>query len=334
MTEPDTILGGEVAIQCHLDESGISLKAKSRAVSGFDRLIGSVFDLPSSFFEGAASKRRLKDELQRRLLQAQAEVAEKKLRNLPTAGDELLLSILKKETRRQANAGAVALEALENLRALPAPDGEAPPADDQGPERLDDDWLNQLSRYAEDASSENLQQLWGRVLAGEVQRPGSFSRHTLRFVAELDKHTADNCEYAVEHVVAGMILNTSNWHKGRALEVVLDLQQLGLLEGVGSQTLLKDFTINEQGNCAIRVGSWAIVLYGPPQASLKVDALLVTRLGLEVFSLLSPKDEKLALRQLAQALSKQPLTHIELGRAKPLEGNRSDFTSEEVLWKA
>ncbi|TPJ97432.1 DUF2806 domain-containing protein, partial [Mesorhizobium sp. B2-5-9] len=48
-----------------------------------------------------------------------------------------------------------------------------------------DDWMNQFMRFSEDASSERLQLLFGKILAGEIINPGSFGSSTLRTVSEL-----------------------------------------------------------------------------------------------------------------------------------------------------
>ncbi|WP_037314922.1 DUF2806 domain-containing protein [Ruegeria halocynthiae] len=51
----------------------------------------------------------------------------------------------------------------------------------------DEDWMNLFSRFAEDATSERLQDMFGRVLAGEVVHPGSFNLRTLRAISEMDQ---------------------------------------------------------------------------------------------------------------------------------------------------
>ncbi len=53
-----------------------------------------------------------------------------------------------------------------------------------------DDWLNAFQRISEDASSDKLQDLLARILAGEISRSGSYSLSTLRLVSELDDYTA------------------------------------------------------------------------------------------------------------------------------------------------
>jgi hypothetical protein len=157
-------------------------------VAALDRLVGSLFDIPAAFSEGVARKKRLKDEIQERLRLAQADVAEQQLRGMPNGGDALLRDLLEEKARKQINAAAVAVETIDALKALPAPTPEemAAAPEEESEKRIDDDWMNQFSRFAEDASSDDLRQIWGRVLAGEIRKAGSFSRHTLRFIAELD----------------------------------------------------------------------------------------------------------------------------------------------------
>jgi uncharacterized repeat protein (TIGR03899 family) len=50
---------------------------------------------------------------------------------------------------------------------------------------VDQDWAARFFREAQDISNEQMQQLWGKLLAGEVARPASFSPRTLAIVANL-----------------------------------------------------------------------------------------------------------------------------------------------------
>jgi hypothetical protein len=90
---------------------------------------------------------------------------------------------LAKELRAQANKEGVAKKAIEYLSR------ESEQVSDK-PETPEEDWLNIFERYAEDASSEKLRDLWARVLAKEIRKPKSFSLRTMRFISELDSETA------------------------------------------------------------------------------------------------------------------------------------------------
>ena len=90
MAEQDKVLSREVAIAVKLEENGISLHAKSRAVAGLDRLVGSLFDMPAVFFEGVSRKKRLRDEIYERLKNAQALIAERQIEGMPELGAVLI----------------------------------------------------------------------------------------------------------------------------------------------------------------------------------------------------------------------------------------------------
>ncbi|MXV82272.1 DUF2806 domain-containing protein [Candidatus Poribacteria bacterium] len=55
---------------------------------------------------------------------------------------------------------------------------------------IDDVWLNIFEREARPQSNEEGQLLFGRILAGEIRNPGSYSFPTLKTLGELDQNTA------------------------------------------------------------------------------------------------------------------------------------------------
>lgn len=59
---------------------------------------------------------------------------------------------------------------------------------DQSP---DEDWISRFFTSAQDVSSQEMQQLWGKILAGEIKKPGSYSLRTLDSVRNLTKTEAN-----------------------------------------------------------------------------------------------------------------------------------------------
>lgn len=68
-------------------------------------------------------------------------------------------------------------------------------------ERPDEDWINRFFSAAEDVSSEQMQELWGRILSGEIKKPGSYSLKTLDFVRNLTKADATLLELVTKLAV-------------------------------------------------------------------------------------------------------------------------------------
>ena len=63
--------------------------------------------------------------------------------------------------------------------------------DDATPEAIEDDWVRNCIDKTKMVSDESMQDWWARILAGEANNPGSFSRRTVNLMADLDKGDAE-----------------------------------------------------------------------------------------------------------------------------------------------
>ena len=314
MTDKKDVLARRVELSAKLEENGVAFSATSRAIAGFDRLIGSVFDCGAALFEGAAGKIRIKNQISEDLLLEQGRLAKAELQNTPLLGSTLINEVLSDKARRKINAASVAVETIEALKALPPPDQSSKGDDDAIHYNIDDDWMNSFVRYAEDASSERLQATWGRVLAGEISKPGSFSRHTLRFMAELDKETAEDCEILNRYRVGDKIFKNERWSSGKEYLAAVELQRLGLVEGVGGVGgPQQNWDLNDNGDWVLVSGSWALQIKGTPGAKISLPVIIFTRLGREVMSLLVNHNDPNNLRELSEQLDKTALELIIIG---------------------
>ena len=94
--------------------------------------------------------------------------------------DELITQRIQfQEEKRQANIGSVIEQAAFQLEGSTVQDHEP-----------DHDWTARFFNDVQDVSSEEMQTLWAKVLAGEVERPGSTSIKTLSILKNLDKTSA------------------------------------------------------------------------------------------------------------------------------------------------
>ena len=59
------------------------------------------------------------------------------------------------------------------------------------PDKIEDDWVTNFFDKSRIVSDDQMQELWAKVLAGEGNHPGSFSRKTVNLIADLDKRDAE-----------------------------------------------------------------------------------------------------------------------------------------------
>ncbi len=108
-----------------------------------------------------------------------------------------LLVRIETDKREQRNKESVVFKALAALQAL-KPDAKP---EDVKTEEVDEDWRAIFFDKCRLVSDEEMQMLWGKVLAGEVNQPGTFSRRLLNLLSTTSESEArvftTLCKYSV-----------------------------------------------------------------------------------------------------------------------------------------
>ena len=99
--------------------------------------------------------------------------------NLPADTKAVLIYNSKKNIKEWSNQKTII------DKALPLISGKAKP------EAVEDDWLLSFFDKARLVSDEEFQSIWARILAGEFEKPGSFSIRTLERLKGLSKNEAE-----------------------------------------------------------------------------------------------------------------------------------------------
>jgi Protein of unknown function (DUF2806) len=86
---------------------------------------------------------------------------------------------LEEEAKKQSNMEAIIKNALPLLE------------DKSAPQNVADDWITNFFDKSRIVSDKDMQQLWSRLLAGEANAPGAFSKRTVNLLADLDKGDAE-----------------------------------------------------------------------------------------------------------------------------------------------
>ena len=117
----------------------------------------------------------------KRVAKAEAEV--EKIRAL--SGIELS-GIEQRAMHRLVAEEAIKQENIENITAKAVKELKA----DAKPENLERDWVANFFDKCRLVSDTEMQSLWSKLLAGEANEPGAFSKRTIELVASLDKEDA------------------------------------------------------------------------------------------------------------------------------------------------
>ena len=104
---------------------------------------------------------------------------------------------------------------------------------------IEQDWFERWRDYASLVSSEELQNLWGQLLAAEVKVPGSYSIRTLEFLKALSSQEARDIEKLFSFVVGGTIIRDTAYlnSQGITLRFLSLMQEIGVISGVEAMGL-------------------------------------------------------------------------------------------------
>ena len=245
---------------------------------------------------------------ERKMADAKAYAAEleaktkNKVALLEAKGQETLANyVAAKETRKMQNTLAVIEKAQAHFV-----EGEKVSA-----EPVDEGWKNRFFGIVEEISDDELREIWGRVLAGEIKQPKSYSLRTLETLRNLTKEEA-----SVVVKAAPFVINNECIYKESILSFPerLLLQEIGLMldDGMGIEYT---WEVKEKDTLLILLDENVIfVLHNDTEklVNCHTEVYKLSTAGREIFKLVSVdmKNREAFYKTLADHFRKKGIAHI------------------------
>jgi hypothetical protein len=159
------------------------------------------------------------------------------------------------------------------------------------PERLiDDDWIHTWYEFAGKVSCEDLQRMWGSILAGEVKSPGKYAIRTLDFLRLLTKNEAECIAKIAPFVLADGIYCHQNQcmsDNGITFDLLLHIQSLGIVTGIGTHGMKKILQLNELSPAvSILCNNKALFVENDKKKNrIEIPMYPLTTIGIQIMSL-------------------------------------------------
>lgn len=184
--------------------------------------------------------------------------------------------------RREINSSKAILYAEEQL----AGDSQEPPS-----REVEDDWLFTWREYSGRIAAEDLQRLWGSVLAGEVKSPGKYSMRTLELLKTLSKAEAEEISRLARYSIDGRIARSQKGYletMGIKFGLLLRMQQMGIVSGVEAIGLNVTYKTSIEGKFIkplLSNGKVLIVENDDAAKTLTLDVYMLTEVGKQILGL-------------------------------------------------
>ena len=176
--------------------------------------------------------------------------------------------------KRLANARAVLEAAADELEGKEVNDHEPDP-----------DWTARFFDHLQDVSSEDLQKVWAKILAGEVESPGRTSLRTLETLRNMTKRDAemfkDICDFVL---MEGDIFHNDSVDRFTPLKYgyVTHLQECGLIRPARDAVRLVKLTDNGMAFTSHTI-NLLIKEKTQGNSELKIPVLMLTAAGRELY---------------------------------------------------
>ena len=307
--------GGLIALLRNLD---LPEALQKSFLGALHRLVAGATDYPAAWLERAVQGVRDGTAARKAVSEALASLAAIEAQQDSELAGRAVSAWLPEAVRKQTNREAVARAAAEAI-------GEMGNGSETATESIDPDWMNMFVRFAEDASSDRMRELWGRVLAKEATRVGSFSLRTVRFMSELDAKTASAFERIAGLAFDGDAIDLPAQLSHDQFADIFLLEQAGLVS-YGGGKLGKYVDLDESGRTTMSIRTGDLHFTGKPNHSFSISCTLLTDVGEEVLSMLPNAPDRSIAESLSSRINKVNLTQIEW------DADRSG--QREVFWSS
>lgn len=167
--------------------TGIPAPIRKNAVKAFARLCTAAVEYPVALIEGAIAEKRAETRARVKLIDVSASQIAEQMQINPEYARAAATKFAHKIVREQVNIDLISEIAAAELKSEPLSS-----EDDKERETpsISEDWLNAFESEAAKMGSEQMQRLFGKILAGEIRKPTSYSIKTIKLMSQLDNRAA------------------------------------------------------------------------------------------------------------------------------------------------
>lgn len=168
---------------------GVPAPIKKNAFKAFAQLCSATIYIPVAHLEGKAAEKRAETQTRIKIIDTSAEQIAKQMDTNPEYARIAEKKYGQKIVREQVNLDIISENAAQELAIKSHEDANNETKESIGDE-ISEDWLNIFEKEACNKSSEDMRLLFGKILAGEIRKPSSYSIKTIRLISQLYNQAA------------------------------------------------------------------------------------------------------------------------------------------------
>jgi hypothetical protein len=284
---------GDIGLAKQSVASGNELSASAKAslvdVSGSTLNFGDITRPNREPFLTASLRARMHAKKQNILVDSAISNIEKvESSDMDAAAKDAVIATLNRSLAHQLNLEDVMDKAvsLSTLR------------EDANPDDLKPEWADEFAEHAGSKYDSDAQEIWARLLAGELNSPGTFSRKAMRVLDDMESEDARAFETLCERCAGGILSNGTTQDpfpffigRNEELEMSSDslirLKDLGLINFDDSNEVRVRYTttIGADKWQIFKIAGTEVLVQFPPDKAQQFEVRTFTRYGIELSQL-------------------------------------------------
>jgi hypothetical protein len=234
MVEKVTDLAGDVL-------TGVPDPIRKNAFKAFAQLCTAAIDIPVAHLSGIAAEKRAEIQARIKIINTGADQIANQMKMDPEYAKVAVKKYGQKIIREQINLDIISENAKQELLQLNIDKNDS--SDTNPNEEISEDWLNIFEKEAVNKSSDEMRMLFGKILAGEISKPKSYSIKTIKIISQLDNRAATLfqifCSLAVSlqagnHIIDGRVVSIEGNAGSNSLQKYgLSFDNLNILQEYG-----------------------------------------------------------------------------------------------------
>ena len=191
-------------------------------------------------------------------------------------------------------------------------------------EPVEKDWMTRFLNIAEEVSDEDMQNIWARVLAGEIKKPKSYSLRTLEVLRNLSKEEAALIMRVSSYQVGLDLLSTDDFGVNLTDQIALD--DINIICG---EELVRTYTPNK-GKISFVLNKQALInIYIPTEVKIKLKGFKITKAGIEIMGLIQEHNYSVFYTDLSKYLKTKGATKVTINEIVNWNGNQYQYKQLE-----
>lgn len=174
---------------------------------------------------------------------------------------------------------------------------------------VNEDWLMRFFNSVQDISDEKMQLLWGKILAGEIKQPNSFSLRSLDAMTKMSKDEAQLFEKLSSYVInfrgTYAILNDDNLNERYSIPYgqILALDECGIIDSSAMMSL--SLGIDSKTTLEVIYDSQLLIATAKDERKIRIQIFKLTRIGMEIFKIVGCHYNNEYFGEVAKILAKE-----------------------------